>query len=60
MQKTYRCYQAMIVPLNKGWKNIENESEGAQIEMEKLKEENKTLKARPEDKQGRKWDNLSE
>lgn len=40
-------------------KNTENESEGAQSEMAILKEENETLKTRTEDKQGRKWNNLS-
>lgn len=39
--------------------NTENESEGAQSEMAILKEENETLKTRTEDKQGRKWNNLS-
>jgi len=39
--------------------NTENESEGTQIEIVTLKEENQTSKTRPEDKQGRKWNNLS-
>lgn len=34
--------------------NIQNESEGAQIEMAIVKEENETRKIRTEDKQGRK------
>lgn len=39
--------------------NIVNESQGAQIEMAMFKEENETLKTGTEDKQGRKWNNLS-
>lgn len=39
--------------------NTENESERIQIEIVTLKEENDTFKIRPEDKPGRKRNNLS-